>query len=118
MVCLLASILGKNQTRGGVTNKGVITAAIVVVVFSACLWKNGLTNTILLMSVSICMMLIGGIQMKKFLMVILVYAIAGGALISIKYMTPSETEYDEVVERQELLAQAAATASLTRRREK
>lgn len=106
VVCLLASILGKNQTRGGVTNTGVITAAVVVVVFSACLWKNGLTNTILLMCVSICMMLIGGIQLKKFMMVMLVYGVAAGALVSIKYMTPSATEYDEVVERQELLAQA------------
>ncbi len=106
VVCLLASILGKNQTRGGVTNKGVITAAIVVVIFSACLWRNGLTNTILLMSVSICMMLIGGIQLKKFLMVMAVYGIAGLGLVAVKYMTPSATEYDEVVENRELLAQA------------
>lgn len=106
VVCLLASILGKNQTRGGVTNKGVITAAIVVVIFSACLWRNGLTNTILLMSVSICMMLIGGIQLRKFLMVMAVYGIAGAGLVAVKYMSPSATEYDEVVENRELMAQA------------
>lgn len=110
VVCLLASILGKNQTRGGVTNTGVITTAIVVVIFSACLWKNGLTNTILLMSVSICMMLIGGIQLKKFLMVMLVYGVAAGALVAVKYMSPNATEYDAVVERQELLAQNGGNA--------
>ncbi|MBD5194697.1 MAG: FtsW/RodA/SpoVE family cell cycle protein [Bacteroidales bacterium] len=105
VVCLLASILGKNQTRGGVTNTGVITAAVVVVIFSACLWKNGLTNTLLLMSVSICMMLIGGIQLKKFLMVMVVYGVAAGALVAVKYMTPNATEYDAIVERQELMSQ-------------
>ncbi|MDE7402849.1 MAG: FtsW/RodA/SpoVE family cell cycle protein [Muribaculaceae bacterium] len=106
VVCLLASILGKNQTPGGVTNKGVITAAVAVVIFGACLWKNGLTNTLLLMCVSICMMLIGGIQWRKFGVVIGVYMIAGCALYGIKYVTPSSTEFDEVKERQELLMQS------------
>ncbi len=110
VVCLLASILGKNQTPGGVTNIGVITAAVVVVVFSACLWKNGLTNTILLMAVSICMMLIGGIQWRKFFMVIGVYMVCGGALYGIKYVTPNSNEFDEVKERQEFLAQSGGGA--------
>ncbi|MDE7180677.1 MAG: FtsW/RodA/SpoVE family cell cycle protein [Muribaculaceae bacterium] len=114
VVCLLASILGKNQTRGGVTNTGIITAAIVVVVFSACLWKNGLTNTLLLMGVSICMMLIGGIQMKKFITVMVVYAVAAGGLFVVKYMTPSATEYDDVVERQELMVQAGGRGVVNR----
>lgn len=105
VVCLLASILGKNQTPGGVTNTGVITAATVVLVFSACLWKNGLTNTLLLMFVSISMMLIGGIQWKKFALVMAVYAVAGGALVAIKYVSPQSSAYDEEVERQELMAQ-------------
>lgn len=105
VVCLLASILGKNQTRGGVTNTGVVTAAVVVVIFSACLWRNGLTNTLLLMSVSVCMMLIGGIQLKKFLLVMLVYGVAAGALVCVKYITPNTTEYEEVVERHTLMAQ-------------
>lgn len=86
VVCLLSYILGKNQTPGGVTNVGVITAAIVVVIFGGCLWKNGLTNTILLMTVSLCMMLIGGIQMKKLAIVLGVYILCGGALYGIKYI--------------------------------
>lgn len=105
VVILLASILGKNQTPGGVTNTGVIMTATVVVIFSACLWKNGLTNTILLMSVSICMMLIGGIQMKKFFIVMLVYCVAGGALVALKYASPETTAYDKVKEQHEMLAQ-------------
>ncbi len=110
VVCLLASILGKNQTPGGVTNTGVITASVVVIVFSACLWRNGLTNTLLLMCVSVCMMIIGGIQMKKFAMVMAVYGLAAGALVCVKYITPDSNEYDAVRERQELMAQNDGSA--------
>lgn len=104
VVCLLATILGKNQTPGGVTNTGVFTAAFVVVVFSAFLWKNGLTNTILLMLVSICMMVIGGIQVKKLLIVGAVYALAGGALVAVKYTSHDKNAFDDEIKRQELLA--------------
>ncbi|MDY4649782.1 MAG: FtsW/RodA/SpoVE family cell cycle protein [Muribaculaceae bacterium] len=108
VVCLLASIFGKNQTPGGVTNKGIIVAAAVVLIFSGCLWKNGLTNTILLMFVSLCMMLIGGVPMRKFGIVILVYCVGGGALYLFRYATPDDSEYDRVVERQELEMQQAS----------
>lgn len=103
VVCLLASILGKNQTPGGVTNTGVITTATVVVVFGGCLIGNGMTNTLLLMAVSVCMMLIGGIQWKKFFTVMIVYLVAGGALYGIKSASPSSNEFDEVNTRQEML---------------
>lgn len=112
VVCLLASILGKNQTPGGVTTKGVIVAGIVVVVFGACLWRNGLTNTILLMLVSICMMLIGGIQWRKFFSVMGIYAIGVAALVSIKYVTPSTTEFDRVEKEQQLIRQSGAGGAL------
>lgn len=98
VVLLLAAVLSKNQTPGGVTNRGVVTSAIIVVVFAALLWKNGLTNTILLMVVSICMFLIGGIQWKKFFSVMGIYAICATALIAAKYTTSShvESEFDAV----------------------
>lgn len=113
VVVLLASIFGKNQQKGGVTNTGIITAAVVVVVFSACLWKNGLTNTLLLMCVSICMMLIGGVQWKKFLIVMAAYGVAAGALVAVKYMSPSSTEFDAVSARQELLSQTEGGGVVT-----
>lgn len=106
VVVLLASILGKNQTIGGVRTQGVITAAVVVVIFGACLWRNGLTNTILLMAVSLCMMMIGGIQWRKLGIVVGIYAICGGALVGIKYITPSSTEFDRAQERQEQISKS------------
>lgn len=98
VVLLLASILSKNQTPGGVTNRGVVLSAVVVMIFAALLWKNGLTNTILLMVVSLCMFLIGGIQFKKVICVLGLYGICASALLAAKYTdsTPDATEFDAV----------------------
>lgn len=96
VVILLATILGKSQQPGGVQNSGIIKAAIVVVVFSACLWKNGLTNTILLMGVSLSMFLIGGIQWKKLGLVLAIYGVGVGALYMMKYDKAGADEFDSV----------------------
>lgn len=85
VIILLASIMAKNQKPGGVSTHGVVLAAIVVLVFGGSLWKNGLTNTILLMGVSVCMLLIGYVPVKKLMIVLVCYAIGAGAL----YMTKS-----------------------------
>ena len=94
VVLLLATILSKNQAPRGVTNKGVIMSAMVVVIFGACLWKNGLTNMLLLMGVSISMFLIGGIQWKKFFVVMAIYCVCAGALVAIKYTDHSSSDVD------------------------
>lgn len=95
VVVLLATILGRNQRPGGVANKAVIYVAVVVILFAGMLWVNGLTNTILLMGVSISMFLIGGIQMRKLMLVLGAYAVCGGLLIAVKYVTPKSTEFDK-----------------------
>lgn len=97
VVVLLAKILGKNQEPRGVTNRGVIESAIVVVVFGAFLFKNGLTNTILLFGVSLAMFLIGGMKWKKFFTVVLIYAICGGMLYMIKQISKEDPD-DEMIE--------------------
>lgn len=96
VVILLATILGRNQQPRGVTNRGMIQAAVVVVAFGACLWKNGLTNTILLFGISLSMFLIGGMKWKKFALILVVYGIFGGALFLIKYNNDSSSEFDKV----------------------
>ena len=96
VVLLLASILGANQEPGGVSTKGIIISAIVVVVFSGCLWANGLTNMILLMGVSLAMFLIGGIPVKKVLVVLLAYIVCGGAFYYLKTQS-SSSEFDNAV---------------------
>jgi cell division protein FtsW len=96
VVVLLATILGRHQEPRGVSNRGVIEAAVVVVLFGVFLWKNGLTNTILLFGVSISMFLIGGMNWKKLGMVILVYGICGGALYMMKYTGEKTNEFNQI----------------------
>lgn len=96
VVILLSTILGRTQLPRGVSNSGVILSALVVIVFGACLWKNGLTNTILLFGVSISMFLIGGMSMKKLGIVIGVYVIFGGGLFLLKYQDDKVDELDKI----------------------
>lgn len=96
VVILLATILGRNQRPGGISTKGMIWAAIVVVVFAACLWKNGLTNTILLFLVSVAMFLIGGMKWKQFGIIMGIYLICGGALYLLKYQDEGAKEFESI----------------------
>lgn len=65
IVLLIAWFMAKNQMVEGVKNNGVILCAFAVMLFGGLLFKQGLTNTILLMSISLSMMLIGGVQWRS-----------------------------------------------------
>lgn len=77
-VLMIAWITSKTQQKGGVKNKGVIISAFIVMIFGGLLIKQGLTNTLLLMAISLSMMVIGGIEWKKFFTVILIYCACMG----------------------------------------
>lgn len=96
VVILLATILGRNQSPGGISTKGMILAAGVVVVFAACLWKNGLTNTILLSLVSVAMFLIGGMKWKQFFIIMGIYGLCVGALYLLKYQDDKASEFEKI----------------------
>ena len=96
VVILLARIMGREQTKGGITTKGVIYSATVAVIFAAFLWKNGLTNTLLLFMVSVAMFLIGGMKWKQFGIVIVIYGLCGSALFFLKYQDEKVSEFDRI----------------------
>lgn len=96
VVVLLATILGRNQEPRGVTTKGMVEAAIVVIVFGGCLWTNGLTNTILLFGVCISMFLIGGMKWKKLGLILLLYGALAGMLWVFKYQGEKGSEFDNL----------------------
>lgn len=100
VVILLARILGREQKGGGISTKGVVTAAFIAVIFAACLWKNGLTNTLLLFTVSVTMFLIGGMKWSQFFVVLGIYAMCGGALYMLKYEDDKATEFSKIGETQ------------------
>ena len=68
----------------GVRNKGIVVSACVVLAFGGVLFKQGLTNTILLMAISVAMMTIGGTELKKLLLVLGVYGLIGVGLLAVK----------------------------------
>ena len=105
MVLFMAKVMSVNQRPGGVNNKGIIISATIVVLASAVLWINGLTNAAMVMMISIAMFLIGGIEWKKFGIVIGVYLICGGALFLKKYDSgdkKAETETTQLVKGEEI----------------
>ncbi len=82
-VLVIALVMSRTQVKRGVTNAGVIISASAVILFGGLLFYQGLTNTILLMAISLSMMLIGGVQWGKFFLVLVVYGIValGGLLL-------------------------------------
>ncbi|MBD5180372.1 MAG: FtsW/RodA/SpoVE family cell cycle protein [Bacteroidales bacterium] len=83
-VLIIAFIMSRGRA---ITNGKVTMCAGIVLFFGGLLFSQGLTNTILMMCISMSMMLIGGIKWKQFLIVILVYGIAGAGGFVLKSMT-------------------------------
>ena len=84
IVTLLSYILAKSQKNRDVSNKGMAAAAIAVLIYGATMIKSGMTNTIILMAISLSMMLIGGAKLKKIGIVLCVYAVLGGGAYVLK----------------------------------
>ena len=82
-VAVIALVASKAQDAyNKLSNKGVIIIAISVGIFGGMLFRDGLSNTAILMGVSICMMLLGGIRFKSLFLVLAIYmALGSGALL-------------------------------------
>ena len=70
--------MAKNQKDRDVSTFGIAISAAIVAIFGALMINSGLTNTLLLMSISGAMFIVGGAKWKKLLAVLLVYAVVGG----------------------------------------
>ena len=101
-VLFLAMLLGTRQEPGGVRSVAVFWAAFAVLLVGGLLWYNGLTNAVLLMTVSLAMFVIAGVQWRKIGIVLAVYAVFGGIVYEMKYAGGKEKENTE-------FAQAAGT---------
>ena len=106
-VLVIAQIMSKSQRPKaiGVRTQGVVLSAIMVLLFGGLLFKQGLTNTILLMSISMAMIAIGGTELKKMLCVGLVYAVIGGGVVFAKFMSEgdSKAKGDEIATTEQAL---------------
>ncbi len=75
---VLAAILSKSQLKDkeDVSTRGLRKATIWVLITGGLLFFQGLTNTILVMCISVSMMIIGGVSLKKLCMVMCVFIVA------------------------------------------
>lgn len=94
-VLLIAYVMSQYQINKGISTKGVVICGISIIVFCGLLFNQGLTNTILLLAVSMSMMFVGGVELKKFFLMILCYIVAGAGAFAYKYMA-SENETEAV----------------------
>lgn len=83
---MIAAILSKSQIKkvDDVTTKGTIQCALCVLVGGGLLFTQGLTNTLLLMAISLSMMIIGGVSFKKMLMVLAAFGVLGAGFLGLK----------------------------------
>jgi len=93
----IAWILSNNRQKGSTdtTSAGVVKCAALVLFCSALLFSHGLTNTLLLMGISICMMLVGGVSWRKLGYVFLAYALIGGCAVLYKAVTSGDRPLTE-----------------------
>ena len=98
VVLILARIIAKNQMKGGITNRGIVLSVAVITVFSIFLFRNGLTNFLLLAIVAVSMLIIGVIQWRKFLILFGSLAVIGGIFVAAKILMPdnSSEEFDAI----------------------
>lgn len=84
VVLIIALVMSKNKLKMGVKTRGVVISAAFVLLCGGLLFSQGLTNTLLLMGISFAMMLIAGVEWKKFGIVLLAYAVMGGGAYMVK----------------------------------
>lgn len=85
---LVARVVGDGQIKTNgepdVSTRAVTVVATVILIFCGLLVNQGLTNTLLLMSISLSLLFIGGVKLKKFGVVLAIYLSLGAG-----YMTYS-----------------------------
>ena len=92
-VLIIALVMSRtHQKRNANPNAGVVTTAFVVLLMGGLLFTQGLTNTILLMGISMFMMIVGGIKWTKFCAVIIVYIFIAGGFFAVKMFNEDRRE--------------------------
>lgn len=97
---VLAAILSKSQLKDedDVSAKGLRNAAAWVLVCGGLLFFQGLTNTILVMCISVSMMIIGGVSVKKLCMVMCVFCAAAVIGLGVKLLCARSGQTDQTVQ--------------------
>ena len=104
VIIWLAAILAKSQKRHDVKTSGIVMSAVVVAAFGGLLALNGLTNTLLVMVVSLSMFLICGIPVRKIIVVVGIYAVLFGLFYVFTKVINRPSEFEKVGQTEEVIA--------------
>lgn len=112
---LLAFIMSKSQLkdRQGVSQKGIITAMVSVAIFGSVLFSQGTTNTIILFAICFSMMILGGVQIKKLAMIVVVSVLLGGLALGAKMMFSDDESDPTTASATEKIAQGKTINRVT-----
>lgn len=113
IVTLLAYIVAKNQKDKGLTTKGLVHALIAAGIYCGLIYNSGLTNCLLVASICFAMLLIGGAQIKKLLVVAaaaFVLALAAYGIKSIGKHNDETLQNAEELKKTEMIAQGEIPA--------
>lgn len=91
----LSWILSRTQKQNGVSNVGLWSCVAVVGLFSVFTFNNGLTNFLLLASISLIMMVVGGISIKRIGILLLMFGALGGGF---KWITNINEQKEENIQ--------------------
>lgn len=95
VVLVIARVMSRQQADRGVRTAGVAWSAAIVLLCGGLLFSQGLTNTLLLMGISFAMMLIAGVEWKKFFCVLLAYGVVGAGAIHMKNVSKPDYSPEE-----------------------
>lgn len=112
IVTVLSYILAKSQKNRDISTGGMIAAGAAVTIYGGLMIRSGMTNTLLLMAISVAMLVIGGARMKKIILLFGAYIIIGGLFFLIKHHN-DDTDNVIAEAQTELVANAASTDSMT-----
>lgn len=112
-VLVIALVASKSQDKERkLSKKGAIIIAIVVAIFGGMLITQGLTNTALLMGISLAMMLLGGIRWKHLCAVGGVYFVLAIIMVGVHSMLKSDDSTPES-EQEQIVASAGSLDQVT-----
>lgn len=112
VIICLATVLARSQLSHDVKTKGIVYSALIVAAFGGLLALNGLTNTLLVMVVSVSMFLICGIPVRKIMIVIGVYAVLFGMFYVCTKVVNRSSEFDKVGQTEEVTTTTGGDHSL------
>ncbi len=104
-VTMLAFLLARSQWHKDVKNLGLVLCVVVVGLFGLLMYRDGLTNMLLLMAIGFSMMGIGGVKVKKLCFVLVAFMVIGGGMLSLKHFNDDR---DQVVKTEQTAGKPAA----------